>query len=45
MNDDRPKPYFPVAKNFNLPDHNNINNMRVSVMKQVKSARDSKATA
>jgi len=27
---------FPMAEHFNLPDHNNIHDMRVSVFRQVK---------
>ena len=27
---------FPVAEHFNLPEHNHVHDMRVSVVKQVK---------
>ena len=35
---------FPVAEHFNLPDNNNIRDMRVSVVRQVKGGGGGTAT-
>ena len=33
---------FPVAEHFNLPEHNQVHDMRVSVVKQVKKGTETR---